>query len=181
MAMPPIPTPPNCTTLRSSRSVENTWTRYQLMPYLYSVVRQGCVTGLPVIRALWLHDPVDPAACSRGDEFLFGPDILVAPVTEKGATSRVIYLPRGSWYDYWSEQKIEGGREIRRPVDLATIPLHVRAGAIIPFGPVKQYTSEDVDGPLRLSVYPGLTVTSCSTRMTASPSTIARANGWASR
>ena len=129
--------------------------RYQLMPYLYSVVREGCVTGLPIIRALWLHDPVDPAACSRGDEFLFGPDILVAPVTEKGATSRVIYLPRGSWYDYWSEQKIEGGREIRRPVDLATIPLHVRAGAIIPFGPVKQYTSEDVHGPLRLSVYPG--------------------------
>jgi alpha-glucosidase/alpha-D-xyloside xylohydrolase len=125
------------------------------MPYLYSVVREGCVTGLPIIRALWLHDPGDPAARSRGDEFLFGPDILVAPVTEKGATSRALYLPRGSWYDYWSEQRVEGGREIRRPVDLATIPLHVRAGAIIPFGPVKQYTGEEADSPLSLSVYSG--------------------------
>jgi alpha-glucosidase (family GH31 glycosyl hydrolase) len=79
----------------------------------------------------------------------------VAPGTDKGATSRALYLPRGSWYDYWCKQRVEGGREIHRPVDLATIPLHVRAGAIIPFGPIKQFTAEDVDGPLSLSVYPG--------------------------
>jgi alpha-glucosidase/alpha-D-xyloside xylohydrolase len=129
--------------------------RYRLMPYLYSVVRECCVTGLPIIRALWLHDQGDPAARLRGDEFLFGPDILVSPVTDKGSPSRELYLPRGIWYDYWNEQRVEGGREMSRPVDLATIPLHVRAGAIIPFGPVKQYTSEQVDSPLSLSVYPG--------------------------
>jgi len=129
--------------------------RYRLMPYLYSVVREGCVTGLPIIRALWLHDPGDPAARSAGNEFLFGPDILVAPVTDKGATSRRLYLPRGTWYDFWNEQRVEGGREIDRPVDLSTIPLHVRAGAIIPFGPVKQYTGAEADAPLSLSVYPG--------------------------
>jgi alpha-glucosidase/alpha-D-xyloside xylohydrolase len=129
--------------------------RYRLMPYLYSVVREGCETGLPVMRALWLHYPEDAAAVARGDEYLWGRDMLVAPVTEKGAVSRRLYLPRGAWYDFWTEEKVEGGREISRPVDLATMPLYVRAGAIIPSGPVKQYTSEKVDGPLTLTIYPG--------------------------
>jgi alpha-glucosidase/alpha-D-xyloside xylohydrolase len=129
--------------------------RYRLMPYLYSVVREGCFTGLPIIRALWLHYPDDPEARGRGTEFLWGRDILVAPVTEKGATSRQLYLPRGSWYDFWTGEHTEGGRTISRPVDLATIPLYLRAGAIIPFGPVKQYTSERVEAPLGVSVYTG--------------------------
>jgi alpha-glucosidase/alpha-D-xyloside xylohydrolase len=129
--------------------------RYRLMPYLYSVVRECCQTGLPIMRALWLHDPDDKTAAARGDEYLWGPNILVAPVTEKGATSRKVYLPRGIWHDFWSGEKLEGGREITRPVDLETIPLYVRAGTILPLGPVKQYTSEAVDGPLSLQVYPG--------------------------
>jgi alpha-glucosidase (family GH31 glycosyl hydrolase) len=79
----------------------------------------------------------------------------VSPVVEKGATSRRLYLPRGEWYDFWTESKVTGGREIDRQVDLATMPLHVRAGAILPFGPIKQYVDESVDGPLTLVVYPG--------------------------
>ena len=129
--------------------------RYRLMPYLYSAVRECCETGLPILRALWLHYPDDAVAVSRGDEYLWGRDMLVAPVTEKGATSRQLYLPRGVWYDFWTEEKIEGGREIARAVDLTTMPLYARAGAIIPLGPVKQYTSEKVDGPLTLQIYPG--------------------------
>jgi len=129
--------------------------RYRLMPYLYTVVREGHETGLPIIRALWLHYPDDPTAVARGDEYLWGREILVAPVTEKGATSRRLYLPRGLWYDFWTEEKVEGGREMSRPVDLATMPLYVRAGAILPLSPVKQYTGEKVDGPLTLVVYPG--------------------------
>jgi alpha-glucosidase/alpha-D-xyloside xylohydrolase len=129
--------------------------RYRLMPYLYTTVRDGCDTGLPIMRALWLHDPDDPAAAGRGDEYLWGRDILVAPVVEKGATSRRLYLPRGTWFDFWTEAPVEGGREIDRPVDLATTPLYVRAGAIIPTGPVAQYTDEPVGGPLTLVVYPG--------------------------
>ncbi|MGH9160795.1 MAG: TIM-barrel domain-containing protein, partial [Vicinamibacteraceae bacterium] len=129
--------------------------RYRLMPYLYTAVREGCRTGLPVVRALWLHYPDDAAAVARGDEYLWGRDILVAPVTDKGATSRRLYLPRGVWLDFWTEDQVEGGREIDRPVDLATMPLYVRAGAILPLGPVKQYTDEPVDGPLTLTVYPG--------------------------
>ena len=86
--------------------------RYQMMPYLYSAVKETCETGLPIIRALWLHYPSDEVAVARGDEYLYGRDILVAPVVEKGATSRQLYLPQGSWYDFWTREKIEGGREI---------------------------------------------------------------------
>ncbi len=129
--------------------------RYRLMPYLYSVVREGCQTGLPVMRALWIHYPDDPAARSRGDEYLWGPNILVAPVTEKGAATRRLYLPRGLWYDFWTGEAMTGGREIDRAVDLATLPLFVRAGTILPTGPVRQYTGEQVAGPLTLRVYPG--------------------------
>ncbi len=129
--------------------------RYQMMPYLYSLVKETCETGVPILRALWLHYPDDPAAVARGDEYLWGRDILVAPVVEKGATSRRLYLPRGAWYDFWTKERLEGGREIDRSVDLATMPLYVRAGAVIPMGPVKQFTAERVDGPLTLWIYPG--------------------------
>jgi alpha-glucosidase/alpha-D-xyloside xylohydrolase len=129
--------------------------RYRLMPYLYSAVRETSLTGLPMLRAMWLHYPDDPAAVARGDQYLWGRDILVAPVVEKGATSRRVYLPRGTWFDFWTEQRVQGGQEVDRPVDLATMPLYVRAGAVIPMGPVKQYTAEPIDGPLSFTVYPG--------------------------
>jgi alpha-glucosidase/alpha-D-xyloside xylohydrolase len=129
--------------------------RYRLLPYLYSAVREAHATGLPIMRALWLHHPDDPQAVGRGDEYLWGRDLLVAPVVEKGATARSLYLPRGVWYDFWTGERVEGRREVRRPVDLETLPLYARAGAILPLAPVRQYTGEAVDGPLTLRVYPG--------------------------
>jgi alpha-glucosidase (family GH31 glycosyl hydrolase) len=129
--------------------------RYRLLPYLYSVVRETTRSGLPIMRSLWLHYPDDRIASARGDEYLWGRDILVAPVTEKGAGSRSVYLPHGTWYDFWTGQDIDGGRELQRPVDLATIPLYVRAGAILPLGPVKQFTAEKIDAPFEVRVYPG--------------------------
>lgn len=129
--------------------------RYRLLPYLYSAVRECATTGMPIARALWLHYPDDAIAASRGDEYLWGRDILVAPVTEAGATTRGVYLPRGSWFDFWTNNRVEGGREISHPVDLATMPLFVRAGAILPLGPVKQYAEEKMDGPTDLGIYTG--------------------------
>ena len=129
--------------------------RYRMLPYIYTAAQEACETGLPLIRALWLHFPDDPAAVGRGDQFLWGPDILVSPVVEKGATSRRLYLPPGTWYDFWTEERLAGGRDIDRPVDLETTPLHVRTGAILPLGPVKQYVDEAVDAPLTLVVYSG--------------------------
>jgi alpha-glucosidase (family GH31 glycosyl hydrolase) len=80
---------------------------------------------------------------------------LVAPVVEQGATNRKLYLPRGTWYDWWTGETLQGGREITREVDLSLTPLYARAGAIIPTGPVKQYTGEKIDAPLTVTVYPG--------------------------
>jgi alpha-glucosidase/alpha-D-xyloside xylohydrolase len=129
--------------------------RYRMLPYLYSAARESTVNGMPMIRALWLHYPDDPVAVARGDEFLWGRDVLVAPVVEQGATSRKLYLPRGIWHDFWTGDRQEGGREISREVDLGTTPLYVRAGGIVPLDPVRQYADERVDGPLTVNVYPG--------------------------
>ncbi len=129
--------------------------RYRLLPYTYSVVREAHDTGMPVMRALWLHHGDDASAVERGDEYLWGRDILVAPVTQKGATQRRLYLPRGKWFDFWKEQSLEGGRELEYSVDLATLPLFVRAGSIIPMGPVKQYATETSKEPATFVVYPG--------------------------
>ena len=129
--------------------------RYRLLPYNYTLAREACDTGLPMIRALWLHYPGDAAAVKRGDEYLWGRDLLVAPVTAKGATERTLYLPEGDWYDFWTNEKQAGNREVIRKVDLATMPLYVRAGAILPLDPVRQYTAQPTDEPTTIRVYPG--------------------------
>ncbi|HXS68555.1 MAG TPA: TIM-barrel domain-containing protein, partial [Candidatus Polarisedimenticolia bacterium] len=129
--------------------------RYQLMPYTYTVTREAHDTGLPLMRALWLQYPHDADAVKLGDEYLWGSDLLIAPVTEKSAQLRRTYLPEGDWYDWWNNQKISGKQWTERPVDLATMPIYVRAGAIIPVDPVRQYVGEPVDGPTMLKVFPG--------------------------
>jgi alpha-glucosidase/alpha-D-xyloside xylohydrolase len=129
--------------------------RYQLLSYTYSLAWRARETGLPFMRALWLHYPDDAKARGLGTEYLWGRDLLVAPVFEKGAKARSVYLPAGVWYDWWTGEKIDGGREVTREVDLATMPLYVRAGAIIPLDPVRQYTGEPINEPLTLRIYPG--------------------------
>jgi len=129
--------------------------RYRMLPYLYSTVHECATTGMPIMRALWLHYPDDPRAVACADEYLWGKNVLVAPVVEKGAATRQVYLPAGGWYDFWTQERLEGGREISRNVDLETMPLYIRAGSILPLGPVKQFTGEKVEQPLLLSIYPG--------------------------
>jgi alpha-glucosidase/alpha-D-xyloside xylohydrolase len=129
--------------------------RYQLLPYNYTLIREACDTGLPPMRALWLQYPHDEEAVKLGDEYLWGRDLLIAPVVEKGATLRKLYLPPGNWYDWWTGGKIAGKKSLERNVDLATMPIFVRAGAIIPLDPVRQYTSEPTDKPTMLKIYPG--------------------------
>jgi alpha-glucosidase/alpha-D-xyloside xylohydrolase len=129
--------------------------RYRMLPYLYSTVHECATTGMPIMRSLWLHYPNDAKAVACGDQYLWGNSVMVAPVVEKGATMRHVYLPKGGWYDFWTSEQIEGDREIDRDVDLETMPLYVRAGSIIPLGPVKQFTSEKVDQPCEIRIYPG--------------------------
>lgn len=129
--------------------------RYRLLPYTYSAVRAAHQTGLPLMRALWLHYQADPKAAASSDQYLWGSDMLICPVTEPGAASKQVYLPEGVWYDFWTGERTEGPKTFERPVDLATIPIYVRGGAVIPLGPVKQYISEKSDEPVTLRVHPG--------------------------
>jgi alpha-glucosidase/alpha-D-xyloside xylohydrolase len=129
--------------------------RYRLLPYNYTLVREACDTGMPPMRALFLHYPGDPEAVKLGDEYLWGPDLLIAPVVEKGARVRRLYLPEGTWYDWWTGKATVGKKWVERPVDLATMPIYVRAGAVVPLDPVRQYTGEAVTEPTTLRVHPG--------------------------
>jgi len=129
--------------------------RYQLMPYTYSLAWQARSTGLPFMRAMWLHYPDDDLALRRGDQYLWGPDLLIAPVFTQGASQRDVYLPKGNWYDWWTHAREAGGRSVTRNVDLATMPIYVRAGAIIPFDPARQYTGQPVTDPTTLKIFRG--------------------------
>lgn len=129
--------------------------RYQLMPYTYTLAREARDLGLPLQRALWLHYPDDVKARGNATEYLWGRDLLVAPVFEQGATSRAAYLPAGTWYDWWTNERYPGGDILIRKVDLATMPIYARAGAIIPVDPIRQYTSQPVTAPTTLRVFPG--------------------------
>ncbi|HTF28754.1 MAG TPA: TIM-barrel domain-containing protein, partial [Flavitalea sp.] len=129
--------------------------RYQLLPYNYSLTWQARDLGLPMMRALWLHYPDDEKARGTGNEYLWGRDLLIAPVFEKGATSRNVYLPEGDWYDWWTSEKIKGRQTITKEVNLSVMPIYVRAGAIIPVDPIRQYTSQKVDEPTTLKIYSG--------------------------
>jgi alpha-glucosidase/alpha-D-xyloside xylohydrolase len=129
--------------------------RYQLMPYTYGLAWEARTTGMPLMRAMWLHHPDDEHVKALGTQYLWGRDMLVAPVFEKGAATRDVYLPKGDWYDWWTNAKQAGGRTVTREVDLATMPIYVRAGAIIPFDGVRQYTSEVIREATTIKVYRG--------------------------
>ena len=130
-------------------------TRSQLMPYLYSSTWETHKTGVPLIRGLGLSFPDDATAWATADAYLFGPSLLVAPVFEQGATERKVYLPAGGWYDFWTAKHIDGGNTVKVQASLDTMPLFVRAGSILPTGPVKQYAAEPSTEPVRLTIYPG--------------------------
>ncbi len=130
--------------------------RYQLMPYTYTAAWEARDAGLPLMRALWLHYPDDLRARGLGNHYLWGRDLLIAPVFEKGATTRRVYLPAGhAWYDWWTNARADGGQEVSRTVDLETMPIYVRAGAIIPVDPIRQYAAQPVTEPTTLRIYRG--------------------------
>ena len=141
------------------------------MPYLYTAVREAHDTGMPIMRALWLHYPGDPRSTARGDEYLWGRDILVAPVVEKGTTHRKLYLPPGLWYDYWSRTPFMGGQEITRYVNLSTMPLYVRAGPSCRSTRRASTSTSRPTSPPRLPSTRARTASSCSTKMTERAST----------
>jgi alpha-D-xyloside xylohydrolase len=129
--------------------------RYRLMPYIYSLAWKTTRENYTIMRPLVMDFREDIRAQNIGDQFLFGPAILVNPVTEPGATTRHLYLPNTKWYDFWTGSAIEGGRALDAPTTIDRMPLYVRAGAILPLGPDTEYTAEKSADPIELRVYRG--------------------------
>jgi alpha-glucosidase len=109
--------------------------RYRLMPYLYAAFLRASETGAPVQRPLVFDYQHDPAVRDIDDEYLFGPDLLVAPVVEPGATARQVYLPAGTWYDWHSGDPVGGARFLLTETPMEHIPIYARGGAVIPMWP----------------------------------------------
>jgi len=135
------------------RSIE---LRYQLLPHIYSVMREASVTGIPALRPMFLEFPDDPRTYDLETQFMFGDALLVAPVVEDGARQRAVYLPKGTWFDYWTGERLEGGREITVEAPLSALPVFVRSGHAVFRQPAVQHTGEiNERTELSMVLYPG--------------------------
>ena len=129
--------------------------RYHWIPYLYDLFWEEERTGAPIMRPLVFHYEKDPVAQTCNDEFLFGERILVAPVVTQGAVKRMVYLPAGEWYDYWTKEKFSGENWIIRDAPIDICPIYVKAGSLIPTMEPMAYVDEKEPVVLMLEVYPG--------------------------
>ncbi|HEX8773923.1 MAG TPA: TIM-barrel domain-containing protein [Pyrinomonadaceae bacterium] len=127
--------------------------RYRLLPFLYTTLEEAHRTGVPLIRPLMLDYQHDESTLNLDDQFLVGHDLLVAPILKPDLFQRMVYLPQGTWYDYWTGKRYTGGTMIRADAPLETVPLYVRGGAIIPMGPEMSYTGEKPSDPLTFHIY----------------------------
>jgi len=130
--------------------------RMQLMPYIYSLAADVTFKRGTMLRMLAFDFMEDAAAREILDEYMLGRALLVCPVLEKGTRSRQVYLPSGAdWFDFHTGERYAGGQWMTADAPINVIPLYVRAGSILPLGPVKQYATEATDQPLTLCVYAG--------------------------
>ena len=128
--------------------------RYALMPYLYTALEEAHRTGVPPFRPLLLNYQDDPSTYNLDDQFIIGNDLLVAPIMKPDVTRRLVYLPAGSWYDYWTNKKYTGGTMISVDAPLDIVPMFVRAGAMIPVWPPLNYIGEKPVDSVTFNIYP---------------------------
>ena len=129
--------------------------RYKFLPYIYDLFYKCQETGLPVMRPLVLHYEDDVNTHNLNGEFLVGESMLVAPVVEQGATVKLVYLPEGVWYDYWTGKSVQGGRYIMREAGLDVCPIYIKEGSIIPTYEVVEYVGQKPYDKLVLLTTPG--------------------------
>ncbi|MFC7445349.1 Alpha-glucosidase, family 31 of glycosyl hydrolase [Mesoflavibacter sp. HG96] len=127
--------------------------RYQLLPYLYTAFWKLVEQGTPLLKSLVLFDQEDPQTHYRTDEFIYGNKILVCPVQEPNAKGRRMYIPRGKWYNFWTEEVVEGGKEKWVDAEIDSMPIFVKEGAIIPKYPIQQHVKEKQIDQVTLDVY----------------------------
>jgi len=127
--------------------------RYQLLPYLYTMFYKYVKEGVPMLQSLVYYNQEDSQTHFRTDEFLFGEQILVCPIQEPNAKGRRMYLPKGKWYNYWTEEVVTGGIEKWVSADIDKLPLFVKEGAMIPKYPIQQYVGEKEIDKLRIDAY----------------------------
>jgi len=128
--------------------------RYRLIPYIYSNAYTQYQTGLPLMRALVLENQTDANTYDVGDEYMFGNNFLVAPVAVKGAQTRTIYLPEGTWFNYWTGEKYTGKQYIHILTPMDQLPLFVKSGAIIPMQSTRRYMDEKPVDEITLDIFP---------------------------
>jgi alpha-glucosidase len=128
--------------------------RYRLIPYLYTLAEETTRTGAPIMRPMLLEYPNDPKTIDMRDQWLMGARLLAAPVLNEGG-QREIYFPEGQWFDFHMGTTVKGGQTLKINAPLDVIPMYVRAGSIIPLGPVMQSTMLGKTDPLEVRVYPG--------------------------
>ena len=129
--------------------------RYEWLPYFYDLFWEEQRTGAPILRPLVFHYPEEETARTCNDEFLVGDRVLVAPVVQQGARRRMVWLPRGEWYDYWTREKITGPAAFVREAPLELCPIYVKAGSVLPMALPQSYVGERAQDVLLLDVYPG--------------------------
>ena len=114
--------------------------RYQWLPQLYTLFAMASRSGLPVMRPLFMEYPEDKNTVNLADQFMLGDNVIVAPIIQPSATHRVVYLPEGEWFDYWTEDLYQGGKHLLFKAELDTLPLFVKAGTFLAQGLAKQST-----------------------------------------
>jgi alpha-glucosidase len=127
--------------------------RYNWLPYLYSLFHESSKTGVPIVRPLVLEFPEDENTFNISDQFMVGSNVMVAPILRPGITHRSVYLPQGTWYDYWTKEAYEGGKHILIEAALDVLPIFIKEGTILPIGSDIQNTTEHQD--MELEVYGG--------------------------
>ena len=127
--------------------------RYQLLPYLYTTFWKYVDEGIPMLKSLVLFDQDDIHTHYRTDEFVFGDKILVCPILEANSRGRRMFLPRGNWYNHWTNEFVKGGKELWVDADIDSMPIFIKEGAIIPKYPVQQYVGEKTIEQVTLEVY----------------------------
>ena len=137
--------------------------RYRLLPYIYSEAARVSYDGSTLMRPLVFDFPDDEEALKQDVEYMFGPSLLIHPVVEKGASTYKSYLPESAsgWYDFWTGKQYAGKQYVETSVNLESMPVFIKGGSILPWGPAKQYSAEKSDEPLALRIYPGADATFC--------------------